>query len=219
MCCNSEHTLPSHYSTVQAKAMCDATLDNFNAVAKILSDAGKLPIYSLFQKPWRPCLYDHLTILERLGRGGISFARFANTIVDRGSPRGFGGSCAQMVEDALADAANGLSYMQWEDLRTDGVHNSRVGLDMLMNMSEALFLLVRAPGTWSYFGSSTGWGETSWAWHASYDRLKGIGGPVGNATRMGGGHWLREYQHATVRLFCPPDGSNENATGSVTMRS
>ena len=137
----------------------------------------------------------------------------------RTSPRGFGGSCAQMVEDALADAANGLSYMQWEDLRTDGVHNSRVGLDVLMNMSEALFLLVRASGTWSYFGSSTGWGETSWAWHTSYDRLKGIGGPVGNATWMGGGHWLREYQHATVRLFCPPDGSNENATGSVTMRS
>lgn len=219
MCCNSEHTLPSHYSTAQAKAICDATLDNFNTVAKILSGAGKLPIYSLFQKPWRACLYDHRTILERLGRGGVSFARFANTIVDRGSPKGFGGSCAQMVKDALADAANGLSYIQWEDLRNDGAHNTRVSQDMLLNMSEALFLLVRAPGTWSYFGSSTGWGEVSWAWHASYDRLKAIGGPVGNATLLGSGHWSREYEHATVKLYCPPPGSKDNATGSVTMKS
>ena len=178
MCCNSEHTLPSHYSIAQAKALCNATLDNFNAVAKILNSAGKLAIYSLFQKPWRPCLYDHPTILERLGRGGTSFARFAPTVIDRGSPTGFGGSCAQMVEDALADAANGLDYMQWEDLRTDGAHNSLGSLDVVLNMSEALFLLVKKSGSWSYFGSSTGWGEVSWAWHETYDRLAAIGSPV-----------------------------------------
>ena len=164
-------------------------------------------------------MYDHRTILQRLQRGGASFARFSNTIVDRGSPKGFGGSCAQMVEDALAEAADGLSYMQWEDLRTDGVHNSKVSPDMLLNMSEALFLLVRAPGTWSFFGASTGWGKPSWSWEPTYDRLKAIGGPVGNATRLGGGHWSREYEHATVKLFCPPAGSNDNANGSVTLKS
>ena len=242
-CCNSEHALPSHYSAAQTKVLCDATLDNFNAVAKILSGGGeqdrlqtallaelrlhtdgavfpgKLPIFSLFQKPWRPCVYDHRTILQRLQRGGASFARFSNTIVDRGSPKGFGGSCAQMVQDALAEAADGLSYMQWEDLRTDGVHNSKVSPDMLLNMSEALFLLVRAPGTWSFFGASTGWGKPSWSWEPTYDRLKAIGGPVGNATRLGGGHWSREYEHATVKLFCPPAGSNDYANGSVTLKS
>ena len=83
-----------------------------------------------------------------------------------------------MVADALADAANGLSYMQWEDLRNDGAHNSRVSTDVLLNMSEALFLLVKTPGSWSYFGSSTGWGEVSWAWHETYDRLAAIGSPV-----------------------------------------
>ena len=40
-CCNSEHTLPSHYSAAQTKVLCDATLDNFNAVAKILSAGGE----------------------------------------------------------------------------------------------------------------------------------------------------------------------------------
>jgi hypothetical protein len=66
-----------------------------------------------------------------------------------------------------------------------------------VDLSEALFLLVRAPGTWSFFGASTGWVKPSWSWEPTYDRLKAIGGPVGNATRLGGGHWSREYEHAT----------------------
>ena len=84
VCCNSEHTLPSHYSSAEAKEMCDATLSNFNRVAKILNDGGKLPIFSMFQKQSPSCLYTHSEIVDKLG-SNVSYSRFANTIVDHGT--------------------------------------------------------------------------------------------------------------------------------------
>ena len=109
-----------------------------------------------------------------------------------------------------------LGYMQWEDLRKT---SSLAPTSTLLNMSQAIWLLVRSSDSYSYFGSSTGWGEGSWSWEPSYDLLKTIGKPAGDARQIGtSGDWLREYEHATVKVVCPLPGSNSDATGSVTMK-
>ena len=99
-CCNSEHTLPSHYTTEQARAMCDGTLENFRKVAQIMVAGGKLPIYSMFQHPASPCLYSQAQIMSKLG-DDVNFARFAQSLQpDDAAPGHYGGNCSLMIEMA-----------------------------------------------------------------------------------------------------------------------
>ena len=159
-CCNSEHNLPSHYTKHEALAICDATLANFRAVAQILNAGGKLPIFSMFQKPWQPCLYPQSTILSKLG-SDIHYARFSQTVlVHEGIPTSYGANCSQSIEAALAEVAYGLDYIQYEDVSTGAYKR-----DEQLNLSTAVFLLVRSSASnQSYYGSSSSWSESGWQW-------------------------------------------------------
>jgi sucrose-6-phosphate hydrolase SacC (GH32 family) len=210
VCCNSEHSIPSHYTREQALAMCDGTLANFQQVADILVKGGKLPIFSMFQKPWSACLYSQQEILRKLGNQ-TGFARFAQTITSKKNK--FGTNCSQTVEMALSEVGDGLSYIQWEDIRDTAHANTSASAQ---NLSEAVFLLVRGAGAhdYSFYGESVGWAENAWAWHPSYDRLAAVGEPVSTARSLGGGKWVREYEHATVHVQCALPGANSSSLPS-----
>ena len=76
---------------------------------------------------------------------------------------------------------------------------------------------MRNADSYSYYGSSMGWGESAWAWQDSYDRLAKIGRPLGKALSHGGGKWSRQYEHARVDVFCPPPGNQANASGTIAL--
>ena len=205
-CCNAEHNLPSHYTKQEALAICDATLANFRAVAQILNAGNKLPIFSMFQKPWQPCLLPQSTILAKLG-SAIHYARFSQTVVLReGVPSSYGANCSQSIEDALAEVSTGLDYIQWEDVSTGAYKR-----DEQLNLSTAVFLLVRgSASTHSYYGSSSSWAESGWQWEPLYDQLGQLGKPLGPAQKNATGsadRWTREYEGGTVHVTCPLPGA------------
>eukprot|EP01048_Picozoa_sp_COSAG05_P019115 COSAG05_NODE_2923_length_2501_cov_4.946295_2_plen_412_part_00 len=204
-CCNSEHTLPSHYSRHEALDICDATLVNFRRVAQILNARGKLPIFSMFQMPWKPCLYSQSAILAKLGTD-IHYARFSQTVlVHPGTPTSFGANCSQSIEAALAEISAGLDYIQWEDVSTGAYKREEQ-----LNLSTAVFLLVRsATANQSYYGSSSSWAESGWQWEPLYDQLAQIGRPLGLAQKhltASAEDWKREYTGGSVHVRCPRAG-------------
>ena len=225
-CCNSEHVLPSHYATHEALAICDATLANFKTVAQILNAHGKLPIYSMFQKPWQPCLYPKSTIMSKLG-SDIHYARFSQTVLLReGIPTSYGANCSQSIEDALAQVSAGLDYIQWEDVSTGAYKRNEQ-----LNLSTAVFLLVRGSASnQSYYGSSSSWSESGWRWEPLYDQLGQLGKPLGLAQKTvtnSADQWKREYEGGSVHVTCPRPGATGEcfglkggpcASGSVTFK-
>eukprot|EP01043_Picozoa_sp_COSAG02_P065522 COSAG02_NODE_9918_length_2075_cov_1.946862_1_plen_426_part_00 len=147
-CCNSEHNLPSHYTPEQARTMCDGTLANFRKVAQILVASGKLPIYSMFQHPDHQCVYSHAEIMSKLG-SDINYARFAQSLHSDATPPGkFGANCSLTIEMAVQEVSDGLSYMQWGDLRNT----------VNASLMEAVFMITRGAGAhdYSFYGSSKG---------------------------------------------------------------
>ena len=216
-CCNSEHTLPSHYTREQAEAMCDGTLENFRAVAQILLAGGKLPIYSMFQHPASPCLYSQAEIMSKLG-DDVNFARFAQSLQSDGAAPGkYGGNCSLTIEmAAFEEVSDNLSYIQWEDLRGESAGAANASL------AEAVFMITRGAGSddYSFYGSSTGWGESAWKWMPDYDRLAKAGAPLGPPKREGDapGHYSRVYEHATVDVRCAM-AKGERSTGTISYKT
>ena len=214
-CCNSEHSLPSHYSHKQALEICDATLANFRRVAQILHDGGKQAIFSMFQMPWRPCVYPQATILDKLGHD-LHYTRFSQTVLlQDGIPTSFGANCSQTVDDALAEVDAGVQYIQWEDVSTGAYKRAQ----QLNNLSTAVFLMVQPNGssTGSYFGSSSGWAESAWQWEPLYDSLATLGRPLARATRetgvVGADRWTRPHEHGSVFVNCPSAGAKGTCFG------
>ena len=86
-CCNSEHTLPSHYSPAQTKVMCDATLDNFNAVLEVtaanrdelVGAACSLLYRTLFPAEVARAIEDKARVTSRRMKG-LSFLPFPKTV-------------------------------------------------------------------------------------------------------------------------------------------
>lgn len=89
-----------------------------------------------------------------------------------------------------------------------------VGRGLRLLDSIAAFLIVRGP--YSYYSASTGWFDRDWHWHAEYDLA--YGSPLGPATVLGDGVYLRKYTNCSVLVNCTAASErNGNCEGSITF--
>ena len=150
---------------------------------------------------WAQLYRDKIAALRRtaikLNQAGI-WPMFS--VINQPGSKRCGGLDYSEYFDALSDVG-WIRFYEFFDFSVleNFVHETALGLPVVVHAraldtaSLASFLIGQGPYT--YFGTSRGWTDNDWSWHADYDVRYGkpLGPPVKNASG-----WFREFSGCSV---------------------
>lgn len=179
------------------EALLEGSIDLARRIAVALNAAGKVPIFSnpaSFVNPHgahAPFWLDEARLLD--GLAGTNF--MINYEFFRVESLASSGSLANLIEESRRDVSVGVH-----------VYLKNATEDVTPHL--AAFLVVRRD--YWYLFASTGWLDSDWAWHASFEQAAKCGRAIGLAVGSPAPTvYRREYEHCTAVINCTSTGAEE----------